>query len=156
MPNWFESVGGAVGSAFGTVGNVVGTVGGAVAYPFIEAGKFVIGIFTHEEKEIIDFFTPLIEQVKAAAIQLGKDDLQAGFQVLKDAAMAAVVAAENAPAGKKVATAEAEFLTVLTQEGLDAVHNAEAGLIKAAVAIIQANEAAANTSSNTGSNTQGS
>lgn len=143
--SWFSSVGAAAESAAGAVGGAVGAVGGAVAYPFVAAGSMVVGLFTSEEKEIIDFFTPLIEQVKAAAIVLGKDDMQAGFQVLKDAAMGAVQAAENAPAGKKVATAEEEFLTILATEGLDAVHNAEAGLIKAAVAIIQSNTAVANT-----------
>lgn len=142
------------GTWFGSIGSAVGSVGSTIAYPFVASANFVVALFTHEEKAILDFFGPLIEQVKAEALVLGKNDLQAGFQVLKDAAMAAVVAAENAPAGKKVATAEAEFITVMAQEGLDAVHNAEAGLIKAAVAIIQTNLAAANTTaSNTTSNT---
>lgn len=138
-----------IGSWFNSVGQAAETVGSAIAYPFVATSNLVVGLFTSQEKEIIDFFTPLIEQVKAAAIVLGKDDMQAGFQVLKDAAMGAVVAAENAPNGKKVATAEAEFLTILATEGLDAVHNAEAGLIKAAVAIIQSNTAVANSTTST-------
>jgi hypothetical protein len=135
--SWFSGVETAVGSAAGAVGGAIGAVGGAVAFPFVAVGSYVVGLFTQEEKVILDFFTPLIEQVKAQALILGKDDLAAGFKVLQDAAMGAVKAAENAPAGQKVATAEAEFLTILATEGLDAIHNAEAGLIKAAVAIIQ-------------------
>lgn len=119
------------------IGTWFHNVGATVAAPIEAIGNTILGWFSTDEKAIIDFFTPLLEQVRAQALIIGKNDLAAGLQVIKDAAMAAVIAAENAPAGQKVAMAEAEFLTVAASEGITAVNNAEAAAIKAAVAIIQ-------------------
>lgn len=91
-----------------------------------------------EEKEILDFFAPLMEQVRDAALQVGKDNLKAGLEVLKASAIAGVTAAANAPEGSdKVKIAEETFLRVAKASGIEVIHNAEAGIIKAAVAIIQ-------------------
>lgn len=103
----------------------------------------LLGFFSSEEKAIIEFFGPLMAQVKEAALELGKQDLQVGLQIIKDAALQSVVAAATAPAGTQVQVAEATFLKVGAVEGITAVHNAEAGAIKAAVAIVQTQAAAA-------------
>ena len=127
------------------IGSFLKGVGGAVVAPFKAISSVIMGWFYSEEKAIIEFFTPLLLQIKAEALIIGKDNLAAGLKVLQDSAMAAVIAAQNAPAGQKVAMAEAEFLAVAASEGITAIHNAEAAAIKAAVAILQAREAAANT-----------
>jgi len=101
--------------------------------------------FSKEDKALITFFGPLMLQVKAVALQLGKNDLQVGLKILEDAAFAAVTAAVTAPPGTNVAVAETIFLQILIKEGITAIHNAEAGAIKAAVAILQQQQAAANT-----------
>lgn len=98
-----------------------------------------------DDKYVLEFFAPLMEQVKATAIQLGKDDLKVGLQILRDAAVAAAMSAAAAPEGtSKVAAAEAAFLTVGAAEGITAIHNAEAGAIKAAVALVQSHATATN------------
>lgn len=99
-----------------------------------EEGK-IASWFTDEEHALIQYFGPLFEQILAQAEVLVKDDAEAGLKVLIDAATAAVGAA--ATAKDKVGAAEAAFVKILTTEGVDAIHNAEAGLIKAAVAVIQ-------------------
>jgi len=112
----------------------------------------VIALFTAEDQALIEFFGPLMAQVKAVALELGKEDLQAGLEVIKTAAIQSVVAAAAAPESDRVKVAETTFLAVGATEGIKAIHNAEAGAIKAAVAIVQtqaANAAAANLVSNT-------
>ncbi len=105
----------------------------------------VLGWFKEEDRAVINFFAPLMLQFKAAAIKLGKDDLAAGLKVLEGAALKAVTAAALAPPGTQVAAAELAFLTELASAGIAAIHNAEAGAIKAAVAILQSQTAVANT-----------
>lgn len=89
----------------------------------------IVAWFTNEEAIVIKFFEPLVKSIVAA-----------GGQTVLDAAMAAATAASTA-SGDKVAAAEAAFVTTGTAEGLTVVHNAEAGAIKAAVAVLQANVA---------------
>lgn len=113
--------------------------------------EFVLSWFKKDEKILLDFFSPLLDQVKEQALVLGKQDLEAGLILLQKAAMAAVVAAENAP-GDKVKAAEEAFVAEIQNNGgqlaaqvkgqvsgLQQVilSNAEAAAIKAAVAIIQ-------------------
>jgi hypothetical protein len=90
-----------------------------------------------EDQAIIEFFGPLIDQVKAAALKAGQDNLQVGLNILKEAALAAVLEAQTSGSGNKVKAAEKVFLEIVKTKGIDAIENAEAGLIKAAVAIIQ-------------------
>lgn len=90
-----------------------------------------------DDKKVIDFFGPLVEQVKQAALKVGKDNLDVGLDILKGAAMGAALAASTSPTGEKTKAAEKAFLDIVKGRGLDAIHNAEAGLIKAAVAIVQ-------------------
>lgn len=113
--------------------------------------EFVLSWFKKDEKILLDFFSPLLDQVKEQALVLGKQDLEAGLILLQKAAMAAVVAAENAP-GDKIKAAEEAFIAAIEKDGgqlaaqvkgqasgLQQVilSNAEAAAIKAAVAIIQ-------------------
>lgn len=93
--------------------------------------------FVDEDKIIVEYFTPLMAQVKAAALKAGKDDLKIGFKILVDAASGAVQAGLTAPPGTNVAVAEAAFISIAVKEGVVAIHNAEASMIKAAVAIAQ-------------------
>ena len=95
------------------------------------------------EQEVIDFLTPLAQQIQAQALILGKQDLQAGLQVLKDSVITAVAAGTGAIAQGQspVVAAEAAFLTTAAGEGKVALNNAEAAAIKAGVAI--AHQAAA-------------
>lgn len=97
----------------------------------------VVGWFSPDEKALFDFFHPLMVQVKTTALTLGKGDLQVGIQILEHAALGAATAAITAPPGTQVPAAEAAFLSIVAKEGISAIHNAEAGAIKAAVAIIQ-------------------
>jgi hypothetical protein len=90
-----------------------------------------------EEALLLDFFGPLMKQVEAEALRIGKQDLQVGLQILKDSALSAVKAAVLAPPGHKVEAAEVAFLGTAACEGVTAIHNAQAGALKAAVAIIQ-------------------
>lgn len=119
----------------------------------VETEKALLAFFSPEEKLIIEFFGPLMEQVKNEALKVGLDDLQLGLGILKAAALAAASAAENAgPGVDKVKAAEDAFIatgktgitevsntvtssaTTLYQTTLN---NAEAAAIKAAVAMIQ-------------------
>src|SRR6266481_1695373 len=86
--------------------------------------------------ETIAFLTPLGQQIEAAALALGKHDLQAGLQVLKDSVATAVVAGAAALAAGQspVQAAEVSFLTTAAGEGRVALSNAEAGAVKAGVA----------------------
>ena len=102
-----------------------------------DAGKWFFSWFSNEEKQILEFFSPLIKQVRDESMKLGGDNLEVGFQILKNAALAAATAAITAPPGTQVAMAEAAFLEVAATQGVAAIHNAEAAAIKAAVAIIQ-------------------
>ncbi len=104
-----------------------------------------MAFFSSEDKAIIEFFGPLMAQVKEVAYELGKEDVQAGLEVLKKAALASVAAAAVAPSDQRVKVAEATFLTVGAAEGIKAIHNAEAGAIKAAVAIVQSGASQAQT-----------
>lgn len=87
----------------------------------------IAAFFTDEEKLVVEFFEPLIKSIVAA-----------GGQVVLDSAMAAAKAAEGAPSGTRVQAAEAAFLTTSAGEGMTVVANAQAGAIKAAVAVLQA------------------
>lgn len=96
--------------------------------------------FEHEEQLIIAEFEPLIAQIIEAIKSLGKDTFEEGLQVFKDAAKAAVeagAAAASQGVEAVVSSAENAFLTVGASEGITAIRNAEAGFIKAAVAIVQ-------------------
>jgi hypothetical protein len=115
---------------------------GSIFSPVLAAGKFFFSLFSNEEKAVLEFFAPLIKQVKDEAVKLGKGELEAGLRILKDAALQAAMAAAVAPPGTKVAIAEATFLRVGISEGITEIHNAEAGAIKAAVAIVQQEQAA--------------
>lgn len=101
-----------------------------------EAGALISNAITNEEAIVIDYFGPLIKQIVAAGEALGKVTIEAGIQVILDAATAAATSAATAT-GDKVAAAEAAFIATASSEGVTAIHNAEAGAIKAAVAIIQ-------------------
>jgi len=89
--------------------------------------------------ETIAFLTPLGQQIEATALALGKQDLAAGLQVLKDSVATAVQAGATAIAAGQspVAAAEASFLTTAAGEGKVALSNAESGAIKAGVALVQ-------------------
>lgn len=104
---------------------------------FSSVGKWFTSWFKSEEQVVVDFFRPLIDEVKKEALHLGKDNLQVGMKIIKDAAMAAAVAGISAPPGTKTAVAEATFIAKATADGVTAIHNAEAAAIKAAVAIIR-------------------
>lgn len=100
-------------------------------------------IVTLEAKEaaVIAFFKPLITQVVTEAEALGKTDFDAGLKVLTDSAEAGVQAGLPIIATGNIQGAEtaaaAAFLATGASEGVTAVSNASAGLIKAAVAIEQ-------------------
>jgi len=97
----------------------------------------ILGWFMKEEDlEILKFFIPLILQIKAFAIQTGQGSIRMGLVLLKDAALKAVEEAANAE-GNKVQVAEQVFVQELKDSGIEAVNNAAAGLIKAAVAGLQ-------------------
>lgn len=95
--------------------------------------------FTAAETILVNYFTPLFKQIVAEAETLGKGDFQAGLQVLTDAVTSAVGAGTAAIAAGQnpVSAAESQFITTTVTEGVTAVSNAEAGLIKAGVAIAQ-------------------
>lgn len=95
--------------------------------------------FTSAEAALVDYFTPLFKQIEAQAIEVGKGDFQAGLQVLKDGVTTAVAAGVTALAtgSNPVTAAETTFVTTVSTEGLASINNAEAGLIKAGVAIAQ-------------------
>ena len=97
----------------------------------------ILGWFMKEEDlEILKFFIPLILQIKAFAIQTGEGSIRMGLILLKDAALKAVEEAAHAE-GNKVQVAEQVFVQELKDSGIEAVNNAAAGLIKAAVAGLQ-------------------
>jgi hypothetical protein len=125
--------------------------------------EFVLLWFKKDEKILLDFFGPLLDQVKQQALVLGKQDLEAGLVLLQKAAMAAVEAAEQAP-GDKVKAAEEAFVKAITENGADLantmksqalglkdiiLNNAETAAIKAAVAIIQSQSTPTPPASNT-------
>lgn len=103
-----------------------------------EAHALWVGL-SAEERALLTYFTPLFKQIETTAITVGKQDFQAGLQVLTDGVTTAVAAGAAAAAtgGNAVAAAETQFVATLTTEGITAVKNAEAGLIKAGVAIAQ-------------------
>ena len=96
--------------------------------------------FETDEQAVMAFLAPLGHQILAAAKTVGKATVQEGLQVIKDTAAAAVAAGATALAAGQnpVEAAEAAFIATGSAEGLTAIHNAEAGAIKAAVAIAQA------------------
>lgn len=106
---------------------------------FQQAINWVEKEFSADEQAVIDFLTPLANQIYQEALILGKKDLQAGLQVLKDSVATAVQAGATAIAAGQspVVAAEASFLTTAAGEGKTALSNAEAGAIKAGVAILQ-------------------
>lgn len=101
--------------------------------------------FTTAEATLTDFFGPLFKQILKQAIVIGKGDITAGLQVLKDATAVSVQAGVAAIAAGQspVAAAEAQFIATTVSEGTVAVSNAESSLIKAGVAIFQQDSAAA-------------
>lgn len=103
-----------------------------------EAHALWVGL-SAEEQALLTYFTPLFKQIETTAITVGKQDFQAGLQVLTDGVTTAVAAGAAAAAtgGNAVAAAETTFVSTLTTEGITAVKNATAGLIKAGVAIAQ-------------------
>src|SRR4029078_5602909 len=112
------------------------TILGGLSSVFNTAGAWFFKFFTTDQQMILAFFAPLINQVRDQALILGNQNLQVGFKILQDSALAAATAALTAPPGMQVGAAEAAFLQVLMAEGVGAVNNAEAATIKAAVAII--------------------
>lgn len=106
---------------------------------FEQAINWVESEFTAEEQAVIDFLTPLANQIYQTALTLGKQDLQAGLQVLKDSVATAVAAGTAAIAAGQnpVTAAETTFLTTAAGEGQTALSNAESGAIKAGVALVQ-------------------
>src|SRR5580658_4240343 len=95
--------------------------------------------FTSAEADVVKYFGPLISQVVASVTALGKADFSAGLQVLTDSVTTAVAAgtAAIASGGNPVTAAETSFLATGASEGITAVSNSYAGLIKAGVAIAQ-------------------
>ena len=106
---------------------------------FQQAINWVEQEFTTEEQAVLDFLTPLANQIAQTALTLGKQDLAAGLQVLKDSVTTAVAAGATAIASGQnpVTAAETTFLTTAAGEGKTALDNAESGAIKAGVAIAQ-------------------
>ena len=97
----------------------------------------ILGWFMKDEDlELLKFFIPLILQIKAFAIQTGEGSVRMGLIILKDAALKAVAEAAKAE-GNKVKVAEQIFLDEVKASGIEAINNAAAGLIKAAVAGLQ-------------------
>lgn len=101
--------------------------------------------FVTEEGKVIAYLTPLADQIIIAIKALGKATFDEGLQILVDAAKAAVQAgiaaapvalASGSPA-PVVAAAEAAFIATGVSEGKIALTNAEEGLVKATVAIVQ-------------------
>lgn len=97
----------------------------------------VLGWFMKaEDLEILKFFVPLILQIKSSALEVGKGSILVGLRILKDAALKAVTEAAKS-SENKVQIAEQVFLAEVKSEGIEAINNATAGLIKAAVAALQ-------------------
>jgi hypothetical protein len=96
--------------------------------------------FTSEEAAVMKFLAPLGAQILAAAKALGKESIKEGIEVLKSSATLAVAAgaAAEASGGDAIKAAEEAFLGSAGAGGATVIHNAEAGAIKAAVAIAQA------------------
>lgn len=97
------------------------------------------GTFKSDEEAVMAFLAPLGQQILNTAEALGKATVQDGLKVIVDASKQAVEAGAVAAASGQdaVAAAEETFISVGASEGLVAVKNAEAGAIKAAVAIAQ-------------------
>lgn len=106
---------------------------------FTQAIDWVETEFSSEEKAVMDFLTPLANQIYHTALTLGKQDVAAGLTVLKDSVTTAVAAGATAIAAGQnpVVAAETAFLTTGAGEGITALSNAESGAIKAGVAIAQ-------------------
>ena len=100
--------------------------------------------FTTEEAAVFKYVGPLVSQVVTQAKVIGKGDFAAGLKVLTDSVTTAVAAGAESAAtgGNAVQAAESSFLATGAAEGISAIHNAEAGLIKAGVAIAQSASAA--------------
>lgn len=99
--------------------------------------KILSWFMKDEDLEILKFFIPLILQIKAFAIQTGEGSIRMGLIIIKDAALKAVSEAAKAEGGNKVEIAEKIFLNEVKTTGIEAINNAAAGLIKAAVAELQ-------------------
>ena len=97
------------------------------------------GFFTSAEAALAKYFGPLFQQILTTAETLGQGDAALGLQVLTNAVTTAVAAGATAAASgaDAVSAAESTFVSTLNTQGITAVHNAEAGLIKAGVAIAQ-------------------
>ena len=105
----------------------------------------IAAVFTNEEAAIMQFLAPLGKQILAAAKALGTSTVQEGVQVILNSAIQAAQAGAQAQAtgGNAVTAAETAFVSTATAQGITVIHNAEAGAIKAAVAIVQANASTA-------------
>ena len=114
---------------------------------FAQEETKVAAWFSNEEAALVKYFGPLFKQILAQAVIIGKGDAAAGLTVLQDAVTSAVAAGAAAAVsgGNAVQAAENALISTGTSEGITAVHNAEAGLIKAGVAIAQETAAAAST-----------
>ena len=101
--------------------------------------------FTSDEAAVMKFLAPLGAQILEAAKSIGKATVQDGLAALVATATAAVSAGAQAAAsgGNAVSAAEDAFIATGTSQGLTVIHNAEAGAIKAAVAIAQSTMASA-------------
>ncbi len=106
---------------------------------FANETNVVSAAFTSDEAAVMKFLAPLGAQILAAAKALGKSTVQEGLQVLVSGATTAVAAgvAAEASGQNPVPAAEAAFLSTEAAGGATLLHNAEAGAIKAAVAIAQ-------------------
>lgn len=106
---------------------------------FANETNVVTAAFTSDEAAVMKFLAPLGAQILAAAKALGKSTVQEGLQVLVSGATQAVAAgaAAEASGGNAVTAAETAFITTAAAGGATVLHNAEAGAIKAAVAIAQ-------------------
>lgn len=95
--------------------------------------------FSNEEAMLVQYFGPLFKEILAQAEALGQGDIKAGLQILTDATTQAVAAGVTAIASgtSAVTAAETTFAATVVTEGKTAINNAEAGLIKAGVAIAQ-------------------
>jgi hypothetical protein len=99
----------------------------------------VSAAFTADEAAVMKFLAPLGAQILAAAKSIGKATAQEGLQVIIASATSAVAAgaAAQASGGNAVQAAEEAFVASATTAGITVIKNAEAGAIKAAVAIAQ-------------------
>lgn len=99
----------------------------------------ILTLFSHDEAVVMQFLSPLATQIIAAAKALGKETITEGLQVLLGAAQVAAAAGATAELTGQdpIKAAETSFLETTSAQGITVLRNAEAGAIKAAVAIAQ-------------------